>query len=68
MLVAKSVQNLANLRIFGEKEPFMCPMNDFIEKNLDVMKGLLDEISTPPTSPIDEVRDNTLRQLTQPDP
>eukprot|EP01126_Amoeba_proteus_P009050 TRINITY_DN13441_c1_g1_i30.p1 TRINITY_DN13441_c1_g1~~TRINITY_DN13441_c1_g1_i30.p1 ORF type:complete len:621 (-),score=157.89 TRINITY_DN13441_c1_g1_i30:272-2134(-) len=54
-LIAKCIQNLANLRLFGSKEPFMTPMNEFLEKNLEAMRCLLDEVSTPPTSPIDEI-------------
>ncbi|KNC78637.1 hypothetical protein SARC_08945 [Sphaeroforma arctica JP610] len=61
MLVAKTIQNLSNLVLFGAKEPYMNPMNVFIESNLEAMKNVIDrlcwtreneELSPPPV--IDE--------------
>ena len=46
-LAAKTIQNLANLALFGKKEPFMIPMNQFLEPRMDKMKKYLDSISQP---------------------
>ncbi|KJE95651.1 RAS p21 protein activator 3 [Capsaspora owczarzaki ATCC 30864] len=48
-LVAKTLQNLANLVEFGGKEPFMVKMNELIVKRRDDMKAFLDKLSTPVT-------------------
>lgn len=45
-LIAKTLQNLANLVEFGGKEPFMAKMNDLIMKRKDEMKAFLEKIST----------------------
>ncbi|KAI8906859.1 Rho GTPase activation protein [Gorgonomyces haynaldii] len=45
-LISKTVQNLANLVQFGQKEPFMEPMNAFIVRRLPEMKRYLDHVST----------------------
>jgi len=47
-LVAKTLQNLANLVEFGAKEPFMADMNVFITKNLDSMKVCIDKMCALP--------------------
>ncbi|XP_068741233.1 ras GTPase-activating protein 1-like [Montipora capricornis] len=44
-LVAKCLQNLANLVEFGVKESFMTPVNPFILKNKEKMVNFLDELS-----------------------
>ena len=44
-LIAKTLQNLANLVEFGWKEEFMKDMNSFIIENLENMKHFLDKIS-----------------------
>ncbi|CAH3132087.1 unnamed protein product [Porites lobata] len=44
-LVAKCLQNLANLVEFGAKESFMTPVNPFILKNREKMINFLDELS-----------------------
>ena len=44
-LIAKTLQNLANLVEFGWKEEYMKDMNVFIVENLVNMKGFLDKIS-----------------------
>jgi hypothetical protein len=44
-LVAKILQNLANLTPFGQKEQFMEDCNQFIEANVAVMKSFIDNIS-----------------------
>lgn len=45
LLIAKTLQNLSNLVEFGQKEPFMEPMNAFIVSNIGDMKKFLDQIS-----------------------
>ena len=47
-LVAKTLQNLANLMTFGPKEPFMAPMNDLILSRMDEMKSFINEVSSLP--------------------
>jgi len=47
-LVAKTIQNLANLVEFGAKEPYMADMNPFILKNIDAMKTCIEKFSTCP--------------------
>ena len=47
-LVAKVVQNLANLVEFGDKEPFMKDVNPFILANIDRMKGYIDAVAVAP--------------------
>ena len=44
-LVAKTLQNLANLVEFGAKEPYMADMNSFITKNLDSVKTCIEKFS-----------------------
>lgn len=53
-LIAKILQNLANLAPFGQKEPFMVDCNPFIDANIAVMKSFIDNISVcllPPPPP-----------------
>ncbi|KJE96686.1 hypothetical protein CAOG_06967 [Capsaspora owczarzaki ATCC 30864] len=50
-LIAKSIQNLANLVEFKSKEQFMTPVNDFIVHNRDAMKRFIDQLSTMPEYP-----------------
>ena len=45
-LVAKGMQNLANLVEFKSKEPFMTVLNPFIQKNLVKMKQFVNDLST----------------------
>ena len=44
-LVAKVVQNLANMSEFGVKEPFMQPCNRFIISNRNKMQGFLTSLT-----------------------
>ncbi|TPX62940.1 hypothetical protein PhCBS80983_g00191 [Powellomyces hirtus] len=44
-LLAKTLQTLANLVPFGDKEPYMKEMNPFIEANIDKMKNYIDGIA-----------------------
>ncbi|KAG8181736.1 hypothetical protein JTE90_028274 [Oedothorax gibbosus] len=51
ILVAKCLQNLANLVEFGAKEPWMEVINPFILKNKNRMIKFLDDISNVPERP-----------------
>ncbi|KAJ3189773.1 Ras GTPase-activating protein 1 [Gaertneriomyces sp. JEL0708] len=44
-LVAKTLQNLANLSDFGSKEGYMSECNTFIDSNMDAMKNFIDQVS-----------------------
>lgn len=46
-LIAKVMQNLANLILFGDKEPNWDFMNDFLMENIPLMQRFLRAISTP---------------------
>ncbi|KAJ7365843.1 Ras GTPase-activating protein 1 [Desmophyllum pertusum] len=50
-LVAKCLQNLANLVEFGLKESFMTPVNPFILKNKEKMVAFLDDLANVTQSP-----------------
>ncbi|KAI1762758.1 GTPase [Hypoxylon sp. FL1150] len=50
LLIAKVIQNLANNVLFGAKEPYMYPLNDFLTQNIYRVTTFLREISVPPTS------------------
>ncbi|KAI8822597.1 uncharacterized protein EV422DRAFT_405988 [Fimicolochytrium jonesii] len=52
-LVAKILQNLANLTDFGSKEPYMVQCNAFIAQNITSMRGFIDRISTIPPEPLE---------------
>jgi len=54
-LIAKTLQSLANLVLFGKKEPFMMPANQFIQQNLDKMKHYLSMICQPQYEAVDEI-------------
>ena len=47
LLIAKVVQNLANNVLFGAKEPYMFPLNDFLTRNIYRVTAFLREISAP---------------------
>ncbi|KNC51370.1 uncharacterized protein AMSG_07386 [Thecamonas trahens ATCC 50062] len=49
-LVAKTLQNLANLMTFGPKEPYMAPMNELIEGRMDEMRQFLNAVASIPDS------------------
>ncbi|XP_014117413.1 PREDICTED: RAS protein activator like-3 [Pseudopodoces humilis] len=49
-LVAKVIQNLANFTTFGEKEPYMTFMNEFLEQNWATMSEFLQAVATPEAS------------------
>lgn len=48
LLIAKVVQNLANNVLFGAKEPYMFPLNDFLTQNIYRVTTFLREISVEP--------------------
>lgn len=50
-LVAKALQNLANLVEFGAKEPYMKVVNPFIKTNKERMINFLDTLSDVPECP-----------------
>ncbi|XP_063051337.1 ras GTPase-activating protein 1 isoform X1 [Engraulis encrasicolus] len=64
-LVAKSVQNLANLVEFGAKEPYMEGVNPFIKSNKHRMIMFLDELGNVPELPevTEEFRTDLSRDL-----
>lgn len=45
LLIAKIVQNLANNVLFGAKESYMFPLNDFLTQNIYRVTTFLREIS-----------------------
>lgn len=45
LLIAKVIQNLANNVLFGAKEPYMFPLNDFLTQNIYKVTTFLREIS-----------------------
>lgn len=49
-LIAKTLQNVSNFVEFGQKEPFMEPMNGFIQSTMPSMKKFIDEVSQPLTA------------------
>lgn len=50
LLIAKIIQNLANNVLFGAKEPYMFPLNDFLAQHIYRITTFLREISVPPSS------------------
>ncbi|KAH6971880.1 hypothetical protein BKA56DRAFT_677938 [Ilyonectria sp. MPI-CAGE-AT-0026] len=48
LLIAKVIQNLANNVLFGAKEPYMFPLNDFLTQNIYHVTTFLREISVAP--------------------
>ncbi|TLS24731.1 hypothetical protein PpBr36_08009 [Pyricularia pennisetigena] len=48
LLIAKIIQNLANNVLFGAKEPYMFPLNDFLTQNIYKVTTFLREISVAP--------------------
>eukprot|EP01137_Pigoraptor_chileana_P021992 Opistho-2@86394 len=50
-LIAKTLQNLANLVEFGQKEPYMARMNEVIVSRMSQMRAFLDTVSTSTETP-----------------
>lgn len=48
LLIAKVIQNLANNVLFGAKEPYLFPLNDFLTQNIYRVTTFLREISVEP--------------------
>ncbi|CAK7566094.1 MAG: Ras GTPase activating protein ira2, partial [Sporothrix epigloea] len=48
LLIAKIIQNLANNVLFGAKEPYMFPLNEFLSYNIYDVTTFLREISVAP--------------------
>eukprot|EP01100_Stratorugosa_tubuloviscum_P000181 TRINITY_DN1038_c1_g1_i1.p1 TRINITY_DN1038_c1_g1~~TRINITY_DN1038_c1_g1_i1.p1 ORF type:complete len:534 (+),score=237.73 TRINITY_DN1038_c1_g1_i1:74-1675(+) len=46
VLVSKLLQNLANGKLFGSKEAYMVPMQNFITSNQDDINNFFDELAT----------------------
>lgn len=44
-LVTRTIQNLANLAVFKQKEAFMVYLNPFITKNMKSMKSFVNQIA-----------------------
>jgi len=44
-LIAKSLQNLSNAQLFGNKEFFMVPLNSFLKRNLDKLQDYFDKLT-----------------------
>ncbi|KAI8822960.1 uncharacterized protein EV422DRAFT_577310 [Fimicolochytrium jonesii] len=66
-LLAKNLQALANLISFGDKEPYMKDMNQFLETNKEKMKLYVDgiaakELVTPKAPSMHHVRYETARE------
>ncbi|CAJ0643714.1 10011_t:CDS:10 [Entrophospora sp. SA101] len=57
LLATKVIQNLANNKRFGAKEPYMVDMNKFLESNIERFNEFLREISQKEYS-IEELREN----------
>ncbi|BGP08329.1 hypothetical protein JCM10049v2_004176 [Rhodotorula toruloides] len=51
-LVAKTLQGLANFSSFGQKEPWMLPMNAFVRENHAALVDFLEHVSTPGSSAV----------------
>ncbi|GAA5923856.1 hypothetical protein JCM1841_001414 [Sporobolomyces salmonicolor] len=49
-LVAKTLQGLANFSSFGQKEPWMLPMNPFVQDNTSAFVDFIEHVSTPAPS------------------
>ncbi|GAA5888185.1 hypothetical protein JCM5296_000222 [Sporobolomyces johnsonii] len=49
-LVAKTLQGLANFSSFGQKEPWMLPMNPFVQDNTSAFVDFIEHVSTPAAS------------------
>lgn len=45
LLIAKTLQNLANGVEFGKKEDYMMPLNEYLKKERDAMKLFIDTLS-----------------------
>ncbi|KAF9431002.1 hypothetical protein BGZ94_000469 [Podila epigama] len=62
-LIAKSLQGLANLVLFGTKESWMVPMNEFINENSQSLKDFIDHICLSGVSSRVDSSSNSVRSL-----
>ncbi|KAG8625014.1 hypothetical protein KVT40_006765 [Elsinoe batatas] len=51
VLIAKSLQTMANMATFGSKEPWMEPMNSFLNSNREDFKKFIEEVCYVPHPP-----------------
>lgn len=63
VLLSKTIQNLANEVLFGQKEQFMLPANAFIEANKERIHQFFDEIATEPDNLLDYTPLQSLEQV-----
>ena len=54
-LIAKTLQGLANLSIFGDKEPWMSAMNPFFSSHKSAFEDYISFLCSPPTSSTEEL-------------
>jgi neurofibromin 1 len=59
LLIAKVVQNLANNVLFGAKESYMFPLNDFLTQNIYRVTAFLREISVRFNLPVSRNANNS---------
>ena len=59
-LVSKCIQNLANGVPFGLKEPYLLPMNSFLESNRSSMATCIEDLSSPPAAGGDDLAGHQL--------
>ncbi|KNC52361.1 disintegrin [Thecamonas trahens ATCC 50062] len=50
-LLSKVLQNLANKVMFGGKEPYMIPLNEFLEANAPALDQYIDDLVAAPSPP-----------------
>lgn len=62
-IVAKTVQNVANLVTFGQKEAFLEDMNDVIKARIPEMKKFIEDISVKKEEPRKSKGSNTLSKF-----
>ncbi|KAK3814447.1 MAG: Rho GTPase activation protein, partial [Benniella sp.] len=67
-LIAKSLQGLANLVMFGIKESWMVPMNEFIDENTKSLKDFIDQICTVSHASAVSSRSNSVHSLSSQPP
>ena len=56
MLISKVLQNLSNDVMFGAKEPFMQPMNDFLSAYRAKMMALQEHLAEVPVQKLQELQ------------
>ena len=56
-LITKLIQNLANRKLFGDKESFMTCTNEFLKSLFSPMEKFLNELITDPLHPEESWKD-----------